>query len=119
MVYIWSYTGRCVLPQGGGVVFCLLDVVGACWLGVFPVCLLVWGIVRSLLVLGTFVLGGGGGCSDRTILYIYISDIVVGDCILCARPIADSGPGRLATSCCRRGRLPPDGWSPLAVAGGS
>ena len=26
--------------------------------------------------------------------------------------------GRLATSCCRRGRLPPYGWWPLAVAGG-
>ena len=26
--------------------------------------------------------------------------------------------GRLATSCCRRVSLPPDGWWPLAVAGG-
>ena len=41
-------------------------------------------------------------------LYIYYEELIV-----------DSGPGRLATAGCRRTRLPPDRWWPLAVAGES
>ena len=40
--------------------------------------------------------------------------------IYCARGRSQTVvPGRLATARCRRRRLPPDGWWPLAVAGGS
>ena len=58
-------------------------------------------------------------CSDRTILCIY-SDIVIGTGIVdCTRSRSQTVVrGHLATSCCRRERLPPDGWWPLAVAGG-
>ena len=52
--------------------------------------------------------------------YVYISDIVIGMGIVdCVRSRSQTVVrGRLATSCCRRERLPPDGWWPLAVAGG-
>ena len=52
---------------------------------------------------------------------VYTSDIVIGTGIVyCTRSRSQTVVlGSLATSCCRRGRLPPDGWWPLAVAGGS
>ena len=50
-------------------------------------------------------------------LCIY-SDIIVGDYVLCAEQAAYSGPGCIATLRCHCMRLPPDGWWPLAVAGG-
>ena len=52
---------------------------------------------------------------------VYTSDIVIGTEIIdCARGRWQTMVwGRLATARCRRRRLPPDGWWPLAVTGGS
>ena len=47
-------------------------------------------------------------CIDRTNWDMYPGYCYWGgDCILCTKQVVDSGPGRLATSCCRRRRLPP------------
>ena len=39
-----------------------------------------------------------------------------GDSILCTKQIVDGGSGLLSNLVCRRRRLPPDWWWPLAVA---
>ena len=72
------------------------------------------------LFFSTFVLGGGGSVVIVRIR-VYTSNIVIGTGIIyCTRSGSQTVvQGRLATSCCRRGRLPPDGWWPFAVAGGS
>ena len=64
---------------------------------------------------------GGGGSVAIIQIRVYTSDIVIGtgivDCTWGGSQTVVRG--RLATACCRRGRLPPDGWWSLAVAGGS
>ena len=51
--------------------------------------------------------------------YVFIRILYLG-IVYCTRSRSQTVvQGRLATSCCQRERLPPDGWRPLAVAGGS